>query len=187
MQEILEAVLRRLADIKGRPILLAIDGDCAAGKSSLAAGIRASLECNVVHMDNFFLRPELRSDARLSTPGGNIDYERFLWEILIPLRLGRRIIYHPYDCSTLCFGEAITINPRPLTVVEGSYSLHPRLSWAYSYKIFLSVDPITQLRRIRERNGEEMAKRFADEWIPMEKRFFAAYDIAKSCDLRFFN
>ncbi len=45
-------------------VLVAIDGRCAAGKTTLAASLQAQLECNVFHMDDFF--SSARSSARLS-------------------------------------------------------------------------------------------------------------------------
>ena len=53
-------LLRRihaLAAVQPR-VLVAIDGRCAAGKTTLAASLQAQLGCNVFHMDDFFLRPE---------------------------------------------------------------------------------------------------------------------------------
>ena len=54
--------IRALAATQPR-VLVAIDGRCAAGKTTLAASLQAQLECNVFHMDDFFLA---RSSARLS-------------------------------------------------------------------------------------------------------------------------
>ena len=68
--------IRALAATQPR-VLVAIDGRCAAGKTTLAASLQAQLECNVFHMDDFFLRPEQRTSERLHQPGGNVDYERF--------------------------------------------------------------------------------------------------------------
>ena len=50
-------------------------------------------------MDHFFLRPEQRTPERLRTPGENVDHERFLEEVLCPLRAGRVFWYRPFDCS----------------------------------------------------------------------------------------
>ena len=62
----------------GRPAVVAIDGRCGSGKTSLAALIAALFPCNVFHMDDFFLPPALRTPERLSQPGGNVDRERML-------------------------------------------------------------------------------------------------------------
>ena len=54
--------IRALAATQPR-VLVAIDGRCAAGKTTLAASLQAQLECNVFHMDDF---SSARSSARLS-------------------------------------------------------------------------------------------------------------------------
>ncbi len=89
--------IRALAATQPR-VLVAIDGRCAAGKTTLAASLQAQLECNVFHMDDFFLRPEQRTSERLRQPGGNVDFERFLTEVLRPLHDGAPVTYRPYDC-----------------------------------------------------------------------------------------
>ena len=40
------------------PVIVAIDGPCAAGKTTLAGKLQAAYDCNLFHMDDFFLRPE---------------------------------------------------------------------------------------------------------------------------------
>ena len=164
------------------PVLLAIDGDCASGKSTLAERLRKRHDCNVISMDHFFLRPEQRTTERLAEPGGNVDYERFFAEVLTPLKRGESFTYKPFNCQTGDFSAPITVKPRKLSIVEGAYSLHPSLADAYHIRVFLTVDPAEQLKRIAARNGPEMLARFRDEWIPMEKRYFAHFDIADQCD-----
>ena len=96
------ALLRRIRALAAAQprVLVAIDGRCAAGKTTLAASLQAQLACNVFHMDDFFLRPEQRTPERLRQPGGNVDFERFLTEVLRPLRDGAPVTYRPYDCRT---------------------------------------------------------------------------------------
>ena len=65
-------VIRALLDRQAR-VIAAIDGRCGAGKSTLAAQLQAQLSCRVFHMDDFFLRPEQRTAARLAQPGENVD------------------------------------------------------------------------------------------------------------------
>lgn len=67
------------------PLILGIDGMCGAGKTSLAAFLSERYSCSVVHADDFFLPPELRTAERLSEPGGNIHYERLMEEVIRPL------------------------------------------------------------------------------------------------------
>jgi len=166
-------------------VLLAIDGPCGGGKTTLAAELKRTYDCNVLPMDHFFLRPEQRTAARLVEPGGNVDYERFLAEGLTPLKAGEAFTYRPFDCAKGDFGAEIAVPPRPLNVVEGTYSLHPTLTDAYHIKVFLRLAPAEQLRRIAGRNGENLLERFETEWIPMEKRYFAHFDVENQCEFVF--
>ena len=82
-------------------VLVAIEGGSASGKTTLGELLQNVYGCPVFHMDDFFLRPEQRTEARYAQPGGNVDRERFLEEVLIPLREGRSVDYRRFDCATL--------------------------------------------------------------------------------------
>lgn len=139
-------------------VLVAIDGRCAAGKTTLAASLQAQLACNVFHMDDFFLRPEQRTPERLRQPGGNVDFERFLTVVLRPLRDGAPVTYRPYDCRTQRLCAPVHAEARPVNLIEGSYSCHPALWDLYDLHVFLSVGPEEQHRRIAARNGEKCCR-----------------------------
>ena len=63
-------------DNTDRPILVAIDGRCGSGKTTLGEYLKGQLDCNLFHMDDFFLRMEQRTPDRMKETGGNVDYER---------------------------------------------------------------------------------------------------------------
>ena len=54
-------------------VIVAIDGKCTSGKTTLASKLAELYDCNVFHMDDFFLRPEQRTPARFAEVGGNVD------------------------------------------------------------------------------------------------------------------
>lgn len=163
-------------------ISVAIDGRCAAGKTTLAETLRQFYQCTVIHMDDFFLRPEQRTPERLQTPGGNIDYERFSEEVLLPLQRSCAFSYRPWRCSSQQLGAPIFVNPSPLTIVEGSYSCHPLLGKYYDFSVFLTVSPQEQLQRISVRNNKS-AEVFREKWIPMEEQYFQAFSVKENSDL----
>lgn len=165
-------------------VIVAIDGNCAAGKTTLAALLKSVYSCNVFSMDDFFLQPPQRTQKRLAEPGGNVDYERFGQEVLEPLLAGESFAYRPYDCSEQKLSEKVFVNPHPLNIVEGVYSLHPLLSEAYDLKVFLEIEAEKQGLRLIQRN-KEMYDRFVHEWIPMEIKYFDAFQIMAQCDLIF--
>lgn len=173
----------RLRQKKDR-ILIAIDGRCASGKTTLAERLKEEITCNVIHMDDFFLRPEQRTAQRYDEPGGNVDRERFLAEVLEPLQRGNAFTYRPFDCHTMTLGAPITVQPREVTVIEGTYSCHPALWAYYDLHIFLTTTPEKQLERLAERNGANISM-FREKWIPLELRYFTICKIAGQCELVF--
>ncbi|MEE0803287.1 MAG: uridine kinase [Oscillospiraceae bacterium] len=174
--------IRALAATQPR-VLVAIDGRCAAGKTTLAASLQAQLECNVFHMDDFFLRPEQRTSERLHQSGGNVDYERFLTEVLRPLHDGQAVTCRPYDCHTQQLHAPVRAEVRAVSIIEGSYSCHPALWDLYDLHVFLSVGLEEQRRRIAARSGEKMLPMFTNVWIPMEETYFAQFRVAERADL----
>ena len=178
---VLDAI-RSLLDRQER-VLVAIDGRCGAGKTTLAARLQAELPCRVFHMDDFFLRPEQRTAARLAQPGENVDHERFLSEVLQPALRGEAVTYHPFRCARQALDEPVTVPAARLTIVEGAYACHPALWDSYDLRVFLTVDAAEQLRRIEARSGPEKLRMFQDRWIPLEESYFTAFDLPARCDM----
>ncbi len=164
-------------------IIVALEGGCAAGKSTAAALLEKLYDCSVFHMDDFFLRPEQRTKTRLTEPGGNVDWERFQEEVLSPLTRGEAIRYRRYNCHTQTVEAPKTIVPRALNIVEGVYSMRPELAPAYDLSAFLSVSPELQHIRIEKRNDPDMQAMFFVLWIPLENSYFDALDVRSRCDL----
>ena len=152
-------------------VIAAIDGRCTSGKTTLAAALAAHYDCNIFHMDDFFLRPEQRTAERFAQPGGNVDYERFRAEVLEPLLAGKPFSYRPFDCGSFAMAEPVAVEPKRLSIVEGTYSQHPYFGEPYDLKLLLTVTPALQRQRILERPAF-LHRKFFDEWIPMEERYF---------------
>lgn len=165
------------------PVTVAIEGSSATGKSTLAVLLARIYDCNVFHMDDFFLQPHQRTPERFAQPGGNVDYERFFEEVLLPLCARKPFSYRPFSCATMSLADPVEVVPKQLSIVEGAYSMHPALRSCYDLSVFLKIDPQSQADRIRLRNGLEMLKRFLDEWIPLEKRYFEHFGIEQQCSL----
>lgn len=167
----------------GSSINLGIDGLCGAGKSTLAGLLQFIYGAPVISTDHFFLPARLRTAERLRTPGGNIDYERFLAEVADPLSKSRQFSYQIFNCRTMRQDRQVTIKPGRLNIVEGSYSLHPQLRFLYDLKIFLTVGRNEQITRLKKRNSEEQFHNFIEKWIPMENYYFDQLKIAAHSDI----
>lgn len=154
--------------------IIAIDGLCGSGKTTFASLLSALLPCNVIHMDDFYLPIKARQENWRQIPAGNMDLSRLISEVLEPLKAGNPVITRPFSCQTGDFGEETVLSPKPLTVIEGSYSHHPRLRAFYDKMYFLSCPEETRLQRLKAREGDYF-KMFESTWIPMEKLYLKRY------------
>lgn len=178
------SLLSKIATLlEGGRVIIAIDGGSGSGKTTLAAFLSENYDATVFHMDDFFLTPKMRTKERLNEVGGNVDRERFEKEVLIPLSKNEIINYRKFDCSQKCFKDGVRVTPKGLVIIEGAYSMHPQLSKYYDFSVFLNIDGEKQRERILKRNSQELAKRFFEEWIPLERIYFEKTDIENRCDL----
>lgn len=184
MEQAVKIICRRVEQLlqEKQTVLVAIDGSCTSGKSTLAAALARELDCNVFHMDDFFLRSQQRTAERLTETGGNVDYERFREEVLRPLKTGVPFSYHPYDCSTGSLKAPVAVEPRPIAIIEGTYSQHPYFEDPYDLRVFLKVSPEVRQNRILQRPAF-LHRRFFEEWIPMEHRYFRDFCVEEKSDL----
>jgi uridine kinase len=158
----------------GTPVCIGIDGRCASGKTTLAALLAELFSCNVFHMDDFYLPPAERPADWRSRAGGNMDFARLRQEVVLPALAGKPVDYRAYSCREGRLLPARRIAPRPLTVIEGSYSAHPALGVPYAARIFLTCSPEVQARRLQKREGGYY-EAFQNTWIPMEEHYLKTF------------
>ena len=180
---ILKSIAALSSHPAGKTTVIAIDGRAASGKSTLAGQLTRVMQAGLVHMDDFFLPPTLRSAERLAEAGGNVHYERFADDVLPQLRNPGPFSYKCFDCSQMTMGEFRPVAASAYRIVEGSYSCHPALGEYMDLQIFCDVAPELQMQRIIERNGSEMAQVFESRWIPMEEKYFDTFQIREKADL----
>lgn len=168
--------------------VLTIDGRSGSGKSTMSDFLAAILRADIVHMDDFYLPPELRSEQRVNDPGGNVHYERFLREILPFLHSREGFSYPIYDCSVMKYVKERNIPPSPkedracYRIVEGSYSLHPIFGDYSDVSVFSDISPEVQKKRLTERESPEKFQMFVSTWIPREEKYFDTFRIREKAD-----
>ncbi|MCF0259643.1 MAG: AAA family ATPase [Erysipelotrichaceae bacterium] len=171
-------------NFKSRKILtIAIDGPCGSGKTTLAERLAKEMNAQTVHLDDFYLQPFQRTPQRYAEPGGNLDRERLLKEVLIPLSQNCSSEYQIFDCRTMSLKERIRLDSSQTVIAEGSYSLHPELIDCYDLKIFLKVPKEEQIRRLSLRETPEMMEAFIQKWIPLETAYLDAFHPDLQADL----
>lgn len=178
-------ILQKIAALpkSDRACVIALDGRAAAGKSTAAEMLSDILGGSVVHMDDFFLPPELRSVERFAEPGGNVHYERFSEEVLPHLHSTAPFVYRIFDCGKMAIGGERQVCASAYRIVEGAYSLHPAFGDYADLKVFFDIEPDVQMQRILHRNGAQMAEMFRERWIPLEEAYYKANRTKENADL----
>ena len=180
-----ELLLDVVQNIKA-PCIIAIDGRCGSGKTTLATSIANENGYNLVHIDDFYLPFDKRTPEIMNEPGGNIDFERLQNEILIPLTSQKEAIYRPYVIHEASFLPDIYLEPNKITIVEGSYSSHPKLRKYYELCVFMDISKDLQLKRLEKRNPMKLDA-FKTMWIPREEYYFETCNTKENADLVLMN
>lgn len=179
----LNQVLEKIAALQEKTWVVAIDGRCGSGKSTLAAALSSVTGAGIIHMDDFFLPPVLRTEERLKSPGGNVHYERFCEEVLPYLKVREELRYRRFDCSRMELADWREVRGAGRLIVEGAYSCHPVFGQYMNLKVFSDAPREIRLERILKRSGSQALKNFKERWIPMEEAYFRAFHIREQADI----
>ena len=165
-----------------RPVLIALDGRCGSGKTTLAAQLAEPFPGSAVfHTDDYYLPPAQRIPNWAETPCANMDLTRLREEVLVPAQAGAAVRSRAYSCREGSYLPEQCVPPAPLYILEGSYSHHPLLTGYETLRVFLTCAKEEQTRRLQEREGERYAN-FAARWVPLEEGYFAQYHITETAD-----
>ena len=178
--DVFKVVLQALREHR----VISIDGPCASGKTTIGKLLSSFLECPCIHMDDYFLQAYQRTPQRQEEPGGNIDYERFHQEINEAWNQKEPIHMRSYDCSSQKLRKEVILEESPILIIEGSYAHHPFLDDMNAFKIFMDIDPASQIERLQKRSLDRLDD-FVQKWIPMETKYFEAFSIKEKSDYVF--
>lgn len=170
-----------LADASA-PVLLALDGRCGSGKTTMAAALARQFPASItLHTDDFYLPPAARVDGWEKIPCANMDLTRLRDEVLIPACAGQPVPYRAYSCREDAYLPVQQLASQPLVILEGSYSHHPLLAPHEAFRVFVTCSKAEQESRLQAREGEHYPA-FAARWIPLEEAYFAKYNIEEAAD-----
>ncbi len=179
MKEFFEDLRKKMEE--NHRVVIAIEGRCGSGKTTLAQALALEFDGVLIHTDDFVLPHEKKTVERLAEPGGNLDRERFLQEVIGPLKQGGAFSYRPYCCHVGALTDPVTVLEKKLVVVEGTYSMHPALGDIYHLRVFLDITPEEQRKRLEKRSPDKL-QMFLERWIPLEEAYFDAFSIREKCD-----
>lgn len=182
MNDVVKHIYNQISSLSSSLIIIGIDGRCASGKTTLASNLAKEFDCNVIHMDDFFLPPYMQTPERYKEVGGNIHYERFKTEVITPLINGEDFSYGVFSCSDGKITHYESILGKRINIIEGAYSLHPYFGDIYDIKIFCDCELLERVSRIKKRNGQKALTTFLEKWIPFEEAYLKTFKIEEKCD-----
>lgn len=204
-QAFIEAVVK-LVKVKGTPILLAIAGPTAAGKTEIVARLRQVFEAacqpiGTIELDNFLLDRDYREENHIGSFGRQALHFEILQHCIGELLSGK-VTFTPrynfidgtssHDLSGLLKPgrTPVQIDPADLLFIEGnSPFLMPELAQLVGIKVVYLTDDPVRLKRKWRRDVDYRKKydpyylrnRFFKEQPPMAKKNYQPQLLA--CDL----
>ncbi|MCR3906361.1 MAG: deoxynucleoside kinase [Tenericutes bacterium] len=164
-------------------LIIAIDGNAASGKTTLSNILKEVYDCNVFHIDDFFQKAIVDQNDINSRYGSNINFVKIKNNVLNKIQNEDDILYEQLDLSTHQYQKAVNISYNKINIIEGAFSMHPQLINYYDLKIFIKLNYMSQLIRIKKRNGMKKLFEFIKKWIPNENKYFKDLDIINQADI----
>lgn len=132
-----------------RPVMLAIAGDSAAGKTTLTKGLVEALgeeRCTSICVDDYhaFDREE-RKSMPFTPLHPDCNYLDIMEQHLQLLALGRPILKPVYDHTTGTFTRPAYVEPREFVIIEGLHPLSTKLARA-CFDVTVFLDPPEEIR-----------------------------------------
>ncbi len=187
-----DRILSAVREVSGsvRPVVVALDGPSAAGKSTLAAALALRTSAVVLPGDDFYSGDlsSISSAERDGWTGAQVmaavfDWARLREEALQPLSQGGDAVYLPYDWTA---GDGRLGRPRrlagkPLVLLEGVYSARPELADLIDLSVYVDTDLERRVSRDDARGDDPGWRRF---WERGEQFYFDRVRPPASFDLR---
>jgi phosphoribulokinase len=142
--------MSRSASRDTRPVMLAIAGDSAAGKTTLTKGLAEALgaeRCTTICVDDYHRYDREERKSKPFTPlHPDCNHIDIMEQHLQLLALGRPILKPVYDHATGTFTRPQYVMPREFVIVEGLHPLSTKLSRA-CFDVTVFLDPPEEIRR----------------------------------------
>ena len=163
-QMAIQRAWRRGTDTK-RPIMIAIAGDSASGKTTLTQGIVEALgsdRITAICADDYHRYDRVERKGLSFTPlHPACNYVDVMEQHLQLLALGQSVLKPVYNHGTGTLDRPVLVEPSEFVIVEGLLPLHTRLSRA-CFDVAVYLDPPELIRR-RWKVKRDVSKRGYNE------------------------
>jgi phosphoribulokinase len=154
-----------------RPVMLAIAGDSAAGKTTLAKGLVEALgpeRCTSICVDDYHRYDREERKTKPFTPlHPDCNHVDIMEQHLQLLALGRPILKPVYDHATGTFVRPRYVEPREFVIVEGLHPLSTKLARA-CFDVTVFLDPPEEIRHRWKVNRDCATRGYTPEQVIAE-------------------
>ncbi|MDP9072591.1 MAG: phosphoribulokinase [Actinomycetota bacterium] len=134
-----------------RPIMLAIAGDSAAGKTTITKGLVQALgpeRITAVCVDDYHRYDRIERKTKSFTPlHPDCNYVEIMEQHLQLLATGQPILKPVYNHHDGTLGRPVLVEPREFVIIEGLLPLYTKLARA-CFDITVYLDPPEKIRRM---------------------------------------
>jgi phosphoribulokinase len=158
-----------------RPIMLAIAGDSAAGKTTITKGLAAALgpeRITTVCADDYHRYDRVERKVLPFTPlHPDCNYIEIMEQHLQLLSMGQPILKPVYNHHDGTLGRPVLVEPREFVIIEGLFPLFTKLSRA-CFDITVYLDPPETVRRFWKVKRDTQKRGYTEEQVlaDLEKR-----------------
>lgn len=198
--------IMRIVKVKGTPILIAIAGPTAAGKTEIVERLTDtfkdnSLQVTSIELDNFLTDRDYREEKGIFTQGKEAFHFNLFKQSLLDITNGKNILIPRYDFIEATSshdlqgrlktnGTPLEIKPADIVFIEGNFPfLEPEIAELISIKVVYLTDDEIRLKRKWKRDIDYRKKYeptyfknrfFKDQFIMAEIAYRPQMEI---CDL----
>jgi uridine kinase len=175
--DILTNRILELADCRGDPLLIAIDGRSGAGKSTLAAALSKRTGAAVIDGDDFYAGGSAEEWDAMN-PSEKVEHcidWRRQRAALEHLSHRRAASWLPYDWEAddgKLSSVPLTCLPGAVVILEGAYSARPELADLFALRVLLDTPPLIRRQRLLRREGEQYRAGWEARWSTAEDHYF---------------
>lgn len=138
------------AATRSRPVMLAIAGDSAAGKTTITAGLVKALgpdRCTAVCVDDYHRYDRIeRRNLPFTALHPDCNHVDIMEQHLQLLATGHPVLKPVYDHHTGTLARPQYVEPREFVIVEGLLPLHTKLA-AACFDVTVFLNPPEEIRR----------------------------------------
>ena len=185
--EVLCDRIASLRTVAPAPVLVALDGRSAVGKSTLAQQIAARAAALVIDGDDFYRGGD---DAfwQARNPAEKVDLAidwRRQRALLTKLQRGEPARWQPYDWEVDDGRLAAEVNvvPAAVVILDGAYSARRELADLFALRALLDVPRQVRRERLLRREGERYRAEWESRWSEAEDLYFERLMPPESFDL----